>query len=529
MIQDPTLVAAVPRILQRSERQVDIEKLTKTFVDVGILPQVKSRNNQVIHGRRGTGKTHILKKLQTDIGGESNTLVVYLDARSLGSTSQFSDPSLPIRQRCICLFRDFLAEIYNSLLEHVTDVKNRAEGAFEPLHKFGEFISNPVYAADKQEITKREMNLSGSETATTLKLGMPKNSSVQFGDKETNSNESETTTTATVRKEDKVIFPELHSHLNDVLKAAGAHMFILFDEWSSLPMDIQPYLAEFIRRGILPNPEITIKIASLEYRSQFVAHLPEGRAFGIELGSDISASLDVDDYYIYDKSPKFVTEAFGDILFRHLTSELPDDYLQSKHGVANASQLQSKMFTERATFVELVRAAEGVARDLINIFTSAFFDAHRRKLERIDRKAVVEAARQWYEKDKQKDLAEELKEVLGRIVKEVIGSRKARSFLLPRELEKHPTIQRLFDMRVLHLMHRGYADKENPGVRYNIYTLDYGTYVDLKNTSQEPQIDFVEFSEGKDLVVPFDDKRSIRRIVLNKEILNPIQAPLGLN
>jgi hypothetical protein len=59
MIQDPTLVAAVPRILQRSERQVDVEKLTKTFVDVGILPQVKSRNNQVIHGRRGTGKTHI--------------------------------------------------------------------------------------------------------------------------------------------------------------------------------------------------------------------------------------------------------------------------------------------------------------------------------------------------------------------------------------------------------------------------------------------------------------------------------------
>jgi hypothetical protein len=182
------------------------------------------------------------------------------------------------------------------------------------------------------------------------------------------------------------------------------------------------------------------------------------------------------------------------------------------------------MFTERATFVELVRAAEGVARDLINIFTSAFFDAHRRKLDRIDRKAVVEAARQWYEKDKQKDLAEELKEVLGRVVKEVIGKRKARSFLLPRELEKHRTIQRLFDMRVLHLMHRGYADKENPGVRYNIYTLDYGTYVDLKNTSQEPQIDLIKSSDEKDLVVPFDDKRSIRRIILSKEILEPMPS-----
>jgi hypothetical protein len=187
MIQDPILVAAVPRILQRSERQVDLEKLTKTFVDVGILPQVKSRNNQVIHGRRGTGKTHIFKKLQTDIMNEPGVLVIYLDARSLGSTSQFSDATLPIHQRCICLFRDFLSEIYNGLLEYITDGKNKAEGAFEPLHKFGEFISNPVYATDKQEITKREMLQSGSETEANLKLGMPKIASAQFGDKDINS------------------------------------------------------------------------------------------------------------------------------------------------------------------------------------------------------------------------------------------------------------------------------------------------------------------------------------------------------
>lgn len=529
MIQDSNLIASVPRILQRSERQIDAEKLAKTFVDVGILPQINNRNNQVIHGRRGTGKTHILKKLHNDLTSEARLISIYLDARSLGSTSQFSDLSLPIQQRCVCLFRDILSEVYNSLLEFVTDGKNKAEAAFEPLYKFGEFISNPNYSAENQEITKRELNQSGTEDSASLTIGTLKKSSFQLGAKENTTRTAETTTTATVRKDEKVVFPELRSYINDVLKAAGSHMYILFDEWSSLPIDIQPYLAEFIRRGVLPNPEITIKIASLEYRSQFISHLEDGRSFGIELGSDISASLDVDDYYIYDKSPAFVISAFGDILFRHLSSELPDKYLQTIHKVESSAQLQSKLFTERATFIELVRAAEGVARDLINIFSSAFFDAHRRRLDRIDRKAVVEAARQWYEKDKQKDLPEDLKEVMARIVKEVIGRRKARSFLLPRDLEKHQTIQRLFDMRVLHLMHRGYADKENPGVRYNIYTLDYGTYVDLKNTSQEPQIDMIQQSESKDLVVPFDDKRSIRRIILNKEILEPYQKSLPLN
>ena len=70
-------------------------------------------------------------------------------------------------------------------------------------------------------------------------------------------------------------------------------------------------------------------------------------------------------------------------------------------------------------------------------------------------------------------------------------------------------------------MQRGYADKDRPGVRYNIYTLDYGTYVDLTNTSRKPELGF-DCLDGDqpDYVVPSDDKRSIRRIILTADILN---------
>jgi hypothetical protein len=68
---------------------------------------------------------------------------------------------------------------------------------------------------------------------------------------------------------------------------------------------------------------------------------------------------------------------------------------------------------------------------------------------------------------------------------------------------------------------RGYADKDKPGVRHNIYALDYGTYVDLMNTSKKPELGFESSGEidEKEYVVPFDDKRSIRRIILTKETL----------
>ena len=69
---------------------------------------------------------------------------------------------------------------------------------------------------------------------------------------------------------------------------------------------------------------------------------------------------------------------------------------------------------------------------------------------------------------------------------------------------------------------RRYADKDKPGVRYNIYSLDYGTYVDLMNTSKKPDLGFTvsESERPEDFVVPFDDKRSIRRIILPESILS---------
>jgi hypothetical protein len=104
---------------------------------------------------------------------------------------------------------------------------------------------------------------------------------------------------------------------------------------------------------------------------------------------------------------------------------------------------------------------------------------------------------------------------------EVIGKKRTRSFMVERRLERNEQLQALFDARVIHLVRRGYADKENPGVRYNIYTLDYGTYVDLLATKSAPE-GFTELQiapTDPDLIVPFDDKRSIRRVILGDDVL----------
>ena len=326
-----------------------------------------------------------------------------------------------------------------------------------------------------------------------------------------------------VSTEDKVIFPALGDTLKRILEKAGTELYILIDEWASIPLKLQPYLAEFLKRSFLPDPRITVKIAALEYRSQFGIRKERGEVLGFELGSDIAVALDLDDYYVFDRNPAQVTTAFASLLQKHITSEIPADSEIAKE-LADGESFVRTIFTNRATFEELVRASEGVARDFINIFLHSYFAAQRKGRDKIDKVTILEAARKWFEEDKQQNLDDSLRLVLQRIVTEVIGRRKARSFLIPRELERNHVIQALFDARVLHLMRRGYADKENPGVRFSIYTLDYGTYVDLLNTSNAPDVDLevITPSDADDLsdfIVPFDDKRSIRRIVLQENVL----------
>jgi hypothetical protein len=518
MVQDKELVKAVAAIPQRSEKQSDTQKLVEAFVDPGILPQLESINSQIVYGRRGTGKTHVLRVLESSLKADQRNCVVYVDARTFGSTSQFTDINVPLASRCTSLFRDLLGEIYNALLDFVV----RQEGpdvdkALEEVSHFGIAATESVAerrqdsSADRQTLKTSNKNGFEAEVGTSP--------SMSFSAGADRANEIETTSSYKFEYSNKVVFPSVSSPLKSILRIYDAQLYVLLDEWSSLPVDVQPYLAEFIRRSFLPVANVAVKIGSLEYRSQFGVNTANG-VIGFEMGADISAFLDIDDYYVYDRNPEGITDAFANILVRHLTNELPSGHLANL-GIEVGGKLASRLFTERKVFQELVRASEGVARDLINIFSKAYFAAHRRGKEKIERESVLEAARQWFEQDKQRNLSEELRVVLRKITDEVIGSKRARSFLLPRELENHATIQQLFDLRVLHLVQRGYADKDKPGVRYNIYALDYGTYVDLMNTSRKPELGFEQLDKGEDreYVVPFDDKRSIRRIILTQATL----------
>lgn len=512
MTEDDSLTAAVSKMVLRSEREGNTSKLVYSFVDAGILEQINNANNQIIYGRRGTGKTHILKYYNSILCKDKHNIITYIDARNLGSTSAFTDSNQTLQFRCLHLFQDILELISDELLEHIAN-SGDIDGQFDLLQKFEEIITLSTTTLDPVSYTHKAMEGAqfsvGAESTPKLLISSSESS--------TNSDEISGKFSAPT----SITFPEVNKVLERLLHIDSNKLYILIDEWSSIPFDLQPYLAEFLKRSFMTEQNIIIKIATLEYRSNFNLRSPRD-IVGFEFGGEISIALEIDDYYVFDRNPEVISNIFLLILYKHLQAELYPDYLKNTFGVNDNRLLISKLFTSRDVFNELVRASEGVIRDFINIFKDAYFDAKNKKSSKIDKLSIIASAQKWYERDKLSNLDPQMNKVLMRIIENVIGDKKARSFMLQKSYEINDMLLKLFDARVIHIMKQGYSDKDHPGIRYNIYTLDYGTYVALMNTKKSPQITFEVASETtEDIIIPFDDRRSIRRIILDESTLIP--------
>ncbi len=291
-----------------------------------------------------------------------------------------------------------------------------------------------------------------------------------------NTEESKTTTSSTFVSEEKIIFHQVFLALGDLLDVTKASLYLLFDEWSSLPTDLQPYLAEFLKRSFMPHKNITVKIAAVEYRSNFSERLGS-EITGFELGSDVAAVLRLDDYYVYENNPDDVSHVCLAILFGHLMTT-GGTYLKTTYNVQSADDLKGGMFFDEAAFRELVRSSEGVVRDLINVFLKAavgVYSSGRAKIEKTD---VLGAARQWYQLNKVSELREDLRSQLQMIGTDVIG-KGSRYFLVPATGKREPVIDGLFDARVVHLVQKNFFDALTPGESYNVYSIDYGACASL--------------------------------------------------
>ena len=593
LVSEPTFQRAVSGLVQRAEKQDDAERLVATFVDPGIVVQLTNKNDQILYGRRGTGKTHVLKVIQRDFASTSRSHAVYVDLRRLGDTEVFKDADRPIEVRVASLLRA-VVEAVSADIVTVSGASGSPARVIDAEKQVSDVLS--AWSLDEEQVTieegeSRERTRAGEarvKVAAKPELGLTGGSQQKLSDSEK--------IVRAGRRVERIDFAKLDGAFSTLLETAQIdQLLILLDEWTpGVPRDLQPLLAEFLKRSVVPSSRVAVKIASVEYRANFSLPLGHNNALGFQLGADIATALEMDDYLVYDRNPDRTCSFFAELLYRHLAVEIgvgrvkelfdeatPDkpsgwlrnlrrvlttggeqgvtssgpandpvasllefvgshawgtdymdrvgaSYMMTSFGVGTAKQLTGTLFT-KGTFGELVRASEGVVRDFINVFVKSFFAAQRTGKNRVDKLSVRTAARDWYLSDKAANLNEEEDRVLQYLVTELIRDKKARTFLLEPNAEEVDSIRSLVDLRVLHPVRRGFADPSDPAKTYGIYSLDFGSYVHLAGGQNAPAADFNEEEKLREgFVVPFDDHRTIRKIILSRDdLLSAIAAPAG--
>jgi hypothetical protein len=374
-------------------------------------------------------------------------------------------------------------------------------------------VSGPI---KQEEVTSSsEMQKEGTSSSITL---TPSNLSVNFDadNSMVSNNRLQRTVAQSGPSQHRVHFGTVVSVLRKITETLGTRrIWVLLDEWSVVPIELQPNLADFLRRALLPVAGITVKIAAIEQRANFRIPGTKGDYIGIELGADVSADVNLDDFMVFENDAQRATRFFKELLYKHCAAVFVAEKING--APRDASALIQHAFTQQNVFEEFVRAAEGVPRDAINIASLA---AQKAIEDPISIGHVRTAAKAWYQRDKEAAIMANpnAHHLLLWIIAKVIAHRRARAFLL-RSNTRHPLIDDLFDSRVLHLLKRNIAAHDQPGVRYDVYKIDFGCYVDLLVTAKAPVGLLPTVNEqGQDagfVDVPPDDYRAIRRAILN--------------
>jgi len=481
ILRDESFKVAVTSLQKRAERQLDYDRLVDVFVETDLFTRSRSTDTQLILGRRGTGKTHMIKvfafkqKLQGDY-------ILMIDCTQLGSgISSIRD--LDEYETAGKYFTGFLNPIGTDLLDAVIKMENPEKTKQDRL--FNKIASLSSFIEINDKLGKSTFN-----------------------------------------------YRQITDSLNQILNDLGiSRLFILIDEWAQIPVASQPIFAEFLKRSVLPVHKISLKIVAVNYQCEFFKTV-SGQPIGIQRGADLTDVLEIDTYLIYDVKRDQVVKFFGHVLYNHLGAEL--EWNLNESADEKISRVES-LFTQSGAFLQLVRAAEGNCRDFLCIFARAYFDGflHTANAKRISISNIESAAASWFDSEKQSNIKVEprVQNALTHIFEKVIRGYKSRTFMVEMSKADHPVLLRLLNERVIHKINVVYAHKTNPGVRYELFTLDFGAYVRFKGTENEPQ-DPIETSEIRKedakFMVPIDDKRSVRRIVFDPDTLDAKEEQLLL-
>ena len=429
-------------------------KTQNTFIDPqGFLDRLKTKQNHVVFGRRGAGKSLLTTSLLKD----DSTNVIYINLED------FKDISFP----------NIIIRVLSKLIDELRMLTKQKTYWFnlkafrlcrnlgKEKRKIDKLISEPDQV--QKDIRTRE-ELSAKSKAQMKNVAGGVESQVGVKTEEEIQKSIVENKLEELRKE----LTSYKSYFEDAsyfLKSAP--IFLILDDFYFIPKTIQPEFIDYFHR-LTKDTDLFVKVATIKHRSKLYKQTQQSY-IGTEVGADI---LDIDLDYTLDK-------------FSTLKSFMHNLLEEAKR--KSGANIEVNTLFMGDGFSQLCLASGGVPRDFLSLFVNLGNKLISGELHSIGKIQVTDSAienignKMGSFKTDSAEEREALETYLGEIRNYVYTEKRTNTFLVSKpELEVFPferqAIRELVDLRLVHLLNHNTSCAPSDGKRYEAYMLDIGLY-----------------------------------------------------
>jgi hypothetical protein len=453
-------VEQLRRIVQENIRIQRGGSETIDYVDVSrALADMVAKQNHVVFGRRGCGKTLLSRATQQKVDGDIK--VVYINCEDY---KQHSFPNVLI---------EILDALFEELEKNLSGWFGRKKKSRELIQEIRTELTSLKEGADEADRTVKKTNTAevagkaGTRLAAgTLEIGAGIASARKAAmEQEYKQHDSK------IQKLN-LLLPKLKKHVREFFEISTdvKGVFLELDDFYHLPRTMQPHVADYVHR-LCKDVPLFFKIATLRHASILYA----------DRGSQPTGAQERHDYQL-------INIDFTLAEFKKTAAQLREIlYRFAEKAGMNQQQVDALFMGEG--FDRLVLASGGVPRDFLSLLLEALspMAAGQERVGKDDVRLLSLTVLQRRIEELKVDSEQQDQDALIRgiyAIRKFCLDKKVNVFLVSDRVLQEPNgirdlMNRLLDYRIIHAVGSALTHKSISGT-FNAYMIDIGAYANLR-------------------------------------------------
>jgi hypothetical protein len=496
-LDDPKIDALITALDEATRASAEA---TKRFVEpaVGTLSKALAKQHQMVFGRRGSGKSSLLRKAIAEFNLERRPSA-YVDLESFKGHS-YPDVLISILSETFESIRRWLdeaavapanrAKIWERWFsrprrgplsrQRAAELSMKVSNILDDLHHL-------LHAQDNVEIERRSGSREEATSASGFEVGLE--APIGRAGASLKSASSAETSEETLERLRRSKADYLHrailtyqTLLDEIASLSDGDGLLILDDLYHIRRNDQPLVLDYFHR-LAKGHRMWLKVGTIRHRSSWYRH--GDPPIGMKLGDDAGEiNLDIT-LERYSQAKRFLVQVIDGIL--------------TEVGIARLTELMTDGAIDR-----LVLASGGVARDFLTILNRSIAVARvrgeKRRGAKINAEDVNQAAGE-HEATKREELRRDTGEEEPDLDAEF---RKIRDFCLEDQnvncflvnkddkSSRYAVIQELVDLRLLHLVNSRVTvrSRSRKGKLYEAYLLDFSQYTGERKKRNLTLIEF---------------------------------------